>query len=324
MSRRRFGFTIIELLVAITIIAVLLAMLLPAVQQARASSRSAQCKNNLRQIGLATINFHDVNGAFPPARIMPRPGAPPELACGRGSVTWFVRIMPYLEQGNLAKEWDARLPFADHDQDIRDQALPIYVCPSRRSTDNARCETTTATLIAPCGCQGQQTFIGGATGDYAGNHGDLSPGAYGFTTDFYWGGFGSGVLISSRAFCADDTPRGWLDKISYRDVLDGTSNTFLAGESHVNPGGMNVAPEDGCIYDGWHFSFSARIGGPGVPVASGSKYVDTRLYSFGSAHAGRSHFVLADGSVRAVSTTIDETIYGRLCNRADGEVVGEY
>ena len=322
--RGNHGFTLIELLVVIAIIGILLALLLPAVQQAREAARSTQCKNNLKQIAVATTSFHDTYGAYPPARIMWRPGDPQELSCGRGSVTWFVRILPFLEQASLRKLWDPTLPFADHDEEIRNKALPIYLCPSRRSVDKAQCQTVTATITASCGCQGEQTFIGGATGDYAGNHGDFSPGAYGFTTDFYWGGLGTGVLIGSRAFCADGTPRDWIDKIRMRDVLDGTTNTFLAGEAHLNPGGFNQAPEDGCVYDGWHFSFSTRIGGPEVPLASGPDFIDTRLYSFGSIHPGRCHFALCDGSVRSVATSVDSELFGHLCNRNDGKTVGKF
>ena len=318
---QRSGFTIIELLVVVAIIGVLIALILPAVQQTREAARSTQCKNNLKQISLATLNFHDTYRAFPPARIMPRPGDPPQLSCGRGSVTWFVRILPFLDQGNLRGLWDPTIPFASHDADTRNKALPIFMCPTRRSVDGAKCPTTTTPVSASCGCSGLQTFIGGATGDYAGNHGDISPGAFGFTTDFYWGGYGTGVLIGSRAFCVAGQPRDWIDKVKLKDVTDGSTNTILVGEAHLNPGGLNRTPEDGCIYDGWHFSFSTRIGGPGVKLAPSPDYVDTRLYSFGSIHSGRCHFALSDGSVRAISTDINEDLFGQLCNRKDGDHV---
>ena len=324
VSRRNRGFTLIEVLVVIAIMGILMALILPAVQSSREAARTTVCKNNLKQIALATLSFHDTHKAFPPARIMWRPGDPPELSCGRGSVTWFVRILPFLEQKDLRGLWDPTIPFADHDEEIRNKALPIFICPTRRSIDHARCPTNTTTVTASCGCSGLQTFIGGATGDYAGNHGDLSPGAYGFTTDFYWGGYGTGVLIGSRAFCVNGQPRDWIDKIKLKDIPDGSTNTILVGEAHINPGGLNQTPEDGCIYDGWHFSFSTRIGGVGVPITRGPDDVDTRLYSFGSIHSERCHFALTDGSVRAVSTRIDEELFGRLCHREDGKHVGKF
>ncbi|MCA9074716.1 MAG: DUF1559 domain-containing protein [Planctomycetaceae bacterium] len=320
----RSAFTSIELLVVIAIIAILMALLLPAVQQARAAARRTQCKNNLKQIALATHHFHDTYDAFPPGRIMWRPADPVEFSCGREYPSWFVRILPFIEQANLAHEWDVRIPFQQHDEDTRHQPVSVFLCPERRGIDSASCETSSVVITASCGCQGLQQFYGGATGDYAGNHGDLSPGAFGFTTDFYWGGLGTGVLIGSRAFCADNTPRDWIDKIRIRDITDGTSNTMLVGEAHVQRDKLNVVPDNGCIYDGWHFSFSTRIGGPGVPLATGPDYVDTRLYSFGSWHPGVCNFALSDGSVRAVSNAIDVELFGRLCNRKDGEVIGHF
>src|SRR6187399_1689217 len=96
MLRLRGGFTLIELLVVIAIIGVLVALLLPAVQAAREAARRSSCSNNLRQIGLATQNFHDSRNVFPPLRI----------AGGEGWASYFVLILPYMEQGSLYDTWD--------------------------------------------------------------------------------------------------------------------------------------------------------------------------------------------------------------------------
>lgn len=322
MPRR--GFTLIELLVSMTIIAILVALTVPAVQQSREAARRSHCQNNLKQIALATIQFHDTRGCFPPGRIMSRPGDPPELTCGRDTPSWLVRILPYLEQGNFAEGWDMREVFANHPEEVRTKAIPTYLCPSRRSTDTAKIPTVTVQFSAPCGCLGLQTFFSGATGDYGGNHGDISPGASGFTTDFYWGGNGNGVIISSRPFCVAGRPRDWIDKIRYQDITDGASNTILAGEMHVNSKKINHPPEDGAIYSGWHFSFSTRIGGVHVPLAKDQNYDDPRLYSFGSWHPGVCQFAFTDGSVHALSTSIDEQVLGHLCVRNDGEVISGF
>ena len=318
MPRR--GFTLIELLVSMAIIGILIALTIPAVQQSREAARRTHCLNNLKQIGLATVQFHDNMGCFPPGRIMPRPGDPLELSCGRDTPSWLVRILPYLEQGNFAEGWDMREYYADHPEEVRTLAIPTYICPSRRTASSARIPTVTVNLTAPCGCFGRQTFFSGATGDYGGNHGDISPGTSGLSTDFYWGGNGNGVIISSRPYCVADQPRDWIDKIRYRDITDGVSNTILAGEMHVNDQNINHPPEDGPIYSGWHFSFSTRLGGIDVPLATGKDYVDSRLYSFGSWHPGICQFAFADGSVHALSTSIDQKILGYLCVRNDGEV----
>ena len=100
----RSGFTIIELLVAIAIIGLLIALLLPAVQQARAAARKTQCANNLKQLGLATHSFHDTHGAFPPARLILNV---PRTAIDNGGIlvgldepTWLVRLLPFMEQSS--------------------------------------------------------------------------------------------------------------------------------------------------------------------------------------------------------------------------------
>ena len=105
----RPGFSLPELLVVIAIIAILVALLLPAVQQARSAARRVQCANNLKQLALAAHSFHDANGAFPPARLIL--DAPRSLSDIGDSValdepTWPVRLLPYLEQTNVHQQWD--------------------------------------------------------------------------------------------------------------------------------------------------------------------------------------------------------------------------
>jgi hypothetical protein len=322
-SRLR-GVTIVELLVVVAILGAMLAVLLPAVQQARAAARAAQCRDHLKQIGLAVHGFHEAARALPPAQIMYRPVDPLSAQCGRESVTWLVRILPYLDETTFAASWNARMTFPEHPEDVRRRAIPLYLCPERRSVANATCAPATVTFTAACGCSGPQSFLGGATGDYAGNHGTLAPGVFGSVTDFYWGGQGNGVLINSRALCADDRPREWIDRLRLKDVTDGLSKTILAGELHVPRGRLNQYPENGSIYDGSHFPFSSRLGGRGVPLASSADFIDSRQYTFGSWHRGACQFALADGSVHVIDVGIDELVLERLCSRYDGEVVGAF
>ena len=327
--RNPSGFTLIELLVVIAIIGVLIALLLPAVQQARAASRRSQCKNNLKQIGLALHNFHDSQLAFPPARLIQYPPASvstPDSTPGMDEPSWLVWILPYVEQSNLASQFDLFLPYGSQPVAARNRAISVYLCPDRHSADTAVSPPDIVTITLPCGCpSGAQQVAGGAIVDYVANHGDLSPGSSLLPTDFYWGGNGTGVLISSRPrINGTQIERTWEDKIRMADVTDGTSNTLLVGEPHIPRGELGKTPYNGPGYFGRHLTHFARIGGPGVPMAHNADDQRANAYSFGSPHEGVVQFAMADGSVRAISTSISTTVLGDLTNRHDGDTVGEF
>ncbi len=328
------GFTLIELLVVIAIVGILVALLMPAVQQAREAARRTQCRNNLKQLALGTSNFEVTHGAFPPARIQPRPGEPdPALQCGGNEPTWLVRIMPYVDAENLWSQWDLYGSFKDHGDELRNANLPVFVCPTRRdssATGSRRFSIagTTEVITFPCGCTTTVTTAGstetmtGAVSDYAANHGDLSPGSTGRASDLWFGGNGSGVLIASRARCRSGKGIGWKDKIRMRDIRDGASNTALIGELHVpSEEHLGRFPENSPSYDGDYFSAASRLGGPGLPLGTG--YGDNNPNSplmFGSWHEGTCHFALCDGSVRSVNTSISTLLLGELTNRDDDQL----
>lgn len=327
---RRSGFTLVELLVVIAIIGILAGLLLPAVQAAREAARATQCKNNLKQISLATELFHNSFNTYPPARYQPRPDDT-VFPCGGDGTTWLVRIMPFLEQKAAEQRWNYRIGYGDHSDDVRTFNLSAFVCPSRRSLSEAVgsgiiVNNETAWCYAPCGCRypcGQNTSsnLSGAVGDYGGNHGDMSTGSTGLPTDFYYGGNGTGLIISSRAKCSkiDGLPDDWVDRISHRDATDGLSNTFLVGEMHVPRGKLGQSPEDAFIFNGDHVFNSTRVCGPGAPIISNLDDVGNGLVSWGSWHIGTCHFALGDGSVRAFSVSTDTATLGYLGNRQDGQ-----
>jgi prepilin-type N-terminal cleavage/methylation domain-containing protein len=321
----RTAFTLIELLVVIALIAILIGLLLPAVQKVREAAARATCQNNLKQIALAIINFHDTEGAFPPARIAERPdtfGPTGEHA------SWLVRILPYLEQQNAYAQWDLLIPFNEHPAAVREHVVKTYLCPTRRGAGDVIVPTTQSPPInLPCGCTVQgQLIAGGAVTDYAGNHGDLSPGTSGLPTDFYYGGYGTGLIISSRATWVNSRPRGWIDKIRLSQVTDGMSNTVLVGEMHIPRGKLATAPDNGPAYDGSRFFHMTRVGGPGVPIATGpdDDVFGMGLFAFGSWHPGVCPFAFGDGRVVFVRNTISTTVLERLLNRADGLVIPDY
>ena len=241
---RKNAFTLVELLVVIAIVAMLVAMLLPAVQAARESARVTQCKNNLRQLGMASIMHHDAVGAFPPARLMPRPFDAER--CGQGTPTWMIRILPYMEEQGFYSQWQIENTYDAHPESTRTQTVSTFFCPSRRDAASAVLDadvtrefklsqpTVVGSVVGWCPACGPLpgrpepedsddpddsdsddlpggpddpessletlaiTYKRGALSDYAGNHGDPSPGYSGRETDFGFEGNGSGVIISSR------------------------------------------------------------------------------------------------------------------------------
>jgi prepilin-type N-terminal cleavage/methylation domain-containing protein len=194
--KRRRAFTLVELLVVIAIVGMLVAMLVPAVQSAREAARRAQCQSNLRQLALGTALFQDAHGVYPPARLVP--AADSAEPCGETAATWFVRILPFIEENSTYSGWNVYAPWYDHGDVLRNPRIPILSCPTRRSPDEGftsrelvTSETTTKVFVAACGCQfrvsttdTQTRQTTGTATDYAGNQGDLSPGASGEPTDF--------------------------------------------------------------------------------------------------------------------------------------------
>ncbi|MDG1874379.1 MAG: DUF1559 domain-containing protein [Mariniblastus sp.] len=326
------GFTLVELLVVIAIIGILIGMLLPAVQQIREAARRTTCLNNLRQVGLATHMFEGDHQAFPPARFFPKMNPSPKFNVGSDEPSWLVRIMPYVEASILFEKWDLQSSYKTQRDEIQSIPLSVFLCPNRHTVSSAQApaEVVSVPVVAPCGCGGIQLIkiVGGAVCDYAGNHGDTSPGASGLATDFYFGGNGTGVIISSQGKVASQpvfVPKNkplanWVDKITHGSIIDGTSNTFLAGELHVIPDNLNQIPYNGPAYNGEDLAAFARVGGAGVPILDRSQKPGSIL-GFGSWHPGTCNFVMADGSTHSIDNWTDTESLGALCNRGDGLVV---
>jgi len=296
--RRHLGFTLIELLVVIAIIAILVALLLPAVQQAREAARRSQCKNNLKQIGLALHNYHDIYSLFPNV----------DSGIGGASGTsFFVSILPLIDQANTYTKMDLNVGNTNAaNADFVKQNIPTYLCP-------------TATFRREVGgaCDGNR-----APGTYAANVGSLEYSHYGASEQ-------NGALVFRNGL-----PGG---KTSFRDITDGTSNTLLVGESAYNlpsylfsSGACNG--QSRYSFTMWANGYPTSVGfittnafnprdtGPGT----GSAYNSTWVYAFRSEHVGMVNFVMADGSVRTISDTINSDLLDALASRDGGEIVGEF
>ena len=309
-QRLRSGFTLIELLVVIAIIGMLIALLLPAVQKSREAARITQCKNNLKQMGIAISNFHDQRNSLPPSRNYDH------------YMSWAFLILPHLEGSALFRNWDPELKYYYQSDTARLTPISSFYCPTRRSPPQS--STQNDDILSPFEIGGH---IPGTLSDYACSAGYGPAGMWNWITS-------NGAMIMGEATTEPPTvPAGWYappmarlktwkSRTSYRNLVDGTSSTILVGEKHVRPPRWGIAQEDGAIYNGDHPGNFSRRGGPGAPIAKSP--TDSYLDNFGSYHEAVCNFLMADGSVRGVSVLIATDVLGKLTNRNDNEVVGEF
>ena len=307
---RERGFTLIELLVVIAIIAILIALLLPAVQQAREAARRTQCRNNLKQIGLALHNYHDVHKNLPVSH----------FGCCWG--TWLVGVLPYVEQGNLFDNYEHNRKYgvpvdtaryaATTNRDVTERRIPVYSCPSDME---ARSWTVTHH-------------------NYVANHGN---------TNFVQQGEFLGVKFGGAPFLhnAGDSPIGIATAVvrtaKFRDIIDGTSNTLLMSETLQ---GQNMDLRGFSWWGhGQHFetflppnsnqpdalqSASYCKNNPPNPPCIGASTAYPEVLAARSRHTGGVHVLLGDGAVRFVSDNIDLFLWQGLGTTRGQEVLGQF
>ena len=314
---RRSAFTLIELLVVIAIIAILIALLLPAVQQAREAARRTQCRNNLKQFGIALHNYHDVHKTFPSGWIEPSAQAGLPAADSRSGFGWGAMILPYLEQSNLYNQinFEASL-LTEPDRDPTTPAIE----------NNRHVPATQVLTLFQC-----PSDIGPERQDNHFYDGDINFRLHDMGTSNYVGCLGTWPI--QNYFSQSDPAEGIFFRnsdIGISDITDGTSNTFLVGERKWTGKNTNGSPKLGDSYwigtiDNWATDITGTV----------SRRINTvHQTSFSSEHSGGATFLLCDGSVRFVSENIecrDEVvegpstgIYQRLGHRSDGLTIGEY
>jgi len=292
---------LIELLVVIAIIAILIGLLLPAVQKVREASMRMTCGNNLKQLGLGFHSYHDTFAWFPPGRID-----------ANGGATWCVLILPYIEQEDVFKRWDMKKLYYDQTPSVVQAQVATFYCPTRRSAgDN---------LLSSSGDGG----LPGALGDYAVCDGDDSS-DHPYNSENANGA----IILSSYGLAGTGVALQWHSLTNLRSITDGTSCTFLAGEKHVVRGKFGIGGDytsvgdphgDGSIYNGDpENQNTARVASPTCPLALSD--MDAYNRNFGSWHEGVCQFVMCDGSVKPISITIDLVNYHRLGVRNDGQVI---
>ncbi len=301
-TQKRTAFTLIELLVVIAIIAVLVSLLLPAVQQAREAARRSQCSNNLKQIGLAIHNFENAQQTLPSSRLGPQ------------HATWFVQILPYVEQASLYNLWNLSNTYYVQTPQAQMAQVPVFYCPSRRSD-----MLSTQFEISSTGIPDSQQYPG-ALGDYAGNGGQFA----GAIVD---DPLCNGVMCQANSQVTNSQIVSTQSRTKLRDVTDGTSQTFLVGEKHVPLsmfGQSGPTWGDGSIYNGdFPRNFSRIAGQPKFNLGTGPTDLNGPWHcKFGSYHAGVCQFLFTDGHIVALSTSIDLNVLNRLAVRNDGIPVG--
>ena len=332
----RPGFTLIELLVVIAIIAILIALLLPAVQQAREAARRSQCKNNLKQIGVAMHNYHEVFGMFPIGVHHTRVGT------GNGwGFSWWVPILPYIDQASIYSELSHEGQHCGY----------TGGAPCGTANGTAVEKINIATMLCPSSPMD-------ASKDTGGGHVTTRPQYIGIAGAADGNGFNNPKhndfpCCDCCSSVGGNTYGGWwanggvlmpIKTIGIQYITDGSTNTIMVGECSDFASDNNGKPVQINSNHGWLMGTNSNsetggarkfnlttinyppnavkeVGGYMLPGVGNNQGPNNGIYS---AHAGGAHVLLADGSTHFLSDNIDMYTFRLLATRDDAETIGEF
>ncbi len=316
--KRRAGFTLIELLVVIAIIAILIGLLLPAVQKVREAAARMQCSNHLHQMALAAHNFESGYQYFPPAWQNPTPAATfigvvqdAPLAEAPRFTNVMVELLPYIEQDNLQRAWNFQNIVANRGPDgsVSSQVVKIFLCPSSLVAQNPK--------------------------------GTVSGNVYGLNSYGGIAGRYSFRAFTGSAFTISNDGMFYINsRVRMSGITDGTSNTAMFGERQHKDKNFDRMYTNFPIlgWSGWAWcdqgnSIGDFLVGAAQPInwlipdaatgvnSSSNPWVQQRLSTMGSGHTGGANIAMADGSVRFVRDSMPLATLQALCTRNGGEVV---
>lgn len=307
MNRRfsvsQAGFTLVELLVVLAIIGVLSSLLLPAVQMAREAARRTTCKNNMRQVALATHNFENVRRVLPYATRDRLPGDDTD--------TWstgFIQVMPFIERDDIAGRWDAnemRNSTVDHDGDgfsnasLLQMEIATFICPTMSPPSETLAEGRAPSSYLYCAGTPDVTLL----------HYSIFSGRPEPSFD--------GAVVPTRMNPASGSATSFHARTAMNQILDGTSNTFLLGETDFMPRGVSSTEYGGL----WSFGYIGFSWGTTFHPFNKHDNQTAVFGAFRSEHRGGGNFANCDGSVSFVSDSLDNAIYRAMSTRAGREII---